>query len=463
MQQNSNQKKKVALSKFESMLKTNNVYFFDSTEFEEIIHYYLDTGRQSLANKAIKLGLEQHPTSISLKLLLAETFVYDDQLDAAEKILNELHAIEPNNEEVYIQKANILSKRDMHVDAIETLKIALANAENQSDILAMIGMEYLYLDKFDNARLNFAKCLDVDFEDYSSLYNVVYCFDMQNQHEEAVSYLLDFIDKDPYSEVAWHQLGRQYFILKQFKDALRAFDYAVIVDEFFVGAYLEKAKTLEKLKEYSEAVENYLITTDLDDPTAFAYYRIGECYDKLGKKDLSLQYYKKTVKEDPLLDKGWLALTRLYTDNKNYQKALYYITKALTIDDTNTLYWRMYSEINIKLNFFEEAANGFYKCIDFNDENLDVYMGLSDILNFIGDFEDSKNILIKALRIFPDHAEVEYRLACLYFILGNNLKGEKYIKKGLNTDFEYYKIFKETFPSVFELESVKSIITNHIK
>ena len=177
MQQNSNQKKKVALSKFESMLKTNNVYFFDSTEFEEIIHYYLDTGRQSLANKAIKLGLEQHPTSINLKLLLAETFVYDDHLDEAEKILNELHAIEPNNEEVYIQKANILSKRDLHSDAIEILKIALAYAENEADILAMIGMEYLYLDKFDNARLNFAKCLDVDFEDYSSLYNVVYCFD----------------------------------------------------------------------------------------------------------------------------------------------------------------------------------------------------------------------------------------------------------------------------------------------
>lgn len=463
MQQNSNQKKKVALTKFESMLKTNSVYFFDSTEFEEIIHYYLDSGRNSLANKAIKLGLEQHPTSINLKLLLAETFIYEDQLDAAEKLLNELHAIEPNNVEVYIQKANILSKNDLHVDAIETLKIALVFADNQADILAMIGMEYLYLDKFDNARLNFAKCLDVDFEDYSSLYNVVYCFDMQNQHEEAVNYLLDFIDKDPYSEVAWHQLGRQYFILKQFKDALRAFDYAVIIDEFFVGAYLEKAKTLEKLKEYSEAIENYLITIELDDPTAFSYYRIGECYNKLKEKELSLQYYKKTVKEDPLLDKGWLALTRLYSDDKNYQKALYYINKALTIDDTNTLYWRMYSEINIKLNLFEEAANGFYKCLDFNDESLDIYMGLSDILNFIGDYEDSQNILIKALRVFPDHAEVEYRLGCIYFILGDDLKGGKYIKKGLTTDFEYHKVFKEAFPSVFELENVKEIITNHNK
>ena len=37
----------MALSKFESMLKTNKVYFFDSSEFEEIIHHYLDNGRIS--------------------------------------------------------------------------------------------------------------------------------------------------------------------------------------------------------------------------------------------------------------------------------------------------------------------------------------------------------------------------------------------------------------------------------
>ena len=33
------------LSKFESMLKTNNVFFFDSTEFEEIIQHYLENGK----------------------------------------------------------------------------------------------------------------------------------------------------------------------------------------------------------------------------------------------------------------------------------------------------------------------------------------------------------------------------------------------------------------------------------
>jgi hypothetical protein len=43
-----------------------------------------------------------------------EMLVYDDKLELAEKLLNELYAIEPTNEEIYIQKANICSKRDQH-------------------------------------------------------------------------------------------------------------------------------------------------------------------------------------------------------------------------------------------------------------------------------------------------------------------------------------------------------------
>ncbi len=463
MHQNFNKNNRLSLSKFESMLKTNSVYFFDSSEFEDIIHCYLDSGRQTLANKAIKLGLAQHPTSINLRLLFAESLVFENKLEHASKILDELHQLEPNNEEIYVQKACVLSKKDKHQQAINTLNIALKLADNQADILAMIGMEYLYLDNFDNARLNFAKCLEVDFEDYSSLYNVIYCFDMQNQHKEAITYLNDFIDKDPYSEVAWHQLGRQYFVLKQYKDALRAFDYAVIIDEYFVGAYLEKAKTHEKLKMYEDAIESYLITTELEDPTAYAYYRIGTCYENLNKKDLALKYYKKTVKEDPLLDKGWLALTKLYFDEKNHQKALYYINKAIAIDETNTLYWRMFSEINLKLNLFEEATIGFYKCLDYNDNKLDIYIGLSDVLNFIGEFQESFDLMLKALRMFPNHAEVEYRLGCLFFILGNNIKGEEFLKKGLHTDFDYYQVFKEIFPSVFKLDAVNTIISKFKK
>ena len=92
----------LSLSKFESMLKTNKVLFFDSEEFEEIILHYLDIGKANLAKKALKLALDQHPKSTGLKLVQVEMLVYDDKLEIAEKIIKKLYAIEPNNKEIYI-------------------------------------------------------------------------------------------------------------------------------------------------------------------------------------------------------------------------------------------------------------------------------------------------------------------------------------------------------------------------
>jgi len=453
----------IPLSKFESMLKTNSVYFFDSIEFEEIIQYYLDFGKNSLAKKAIKLGLTQHPKSILLKLLQAELFIFEGDIEKASILLTELQAIEPTNDEVYVQQANVCSKKNDHISAINLLKKALIYTDDEVDIFSMIGMEYLYLDNFDDARLNFAKCLDVDFEDYSSLYNVIYCFDMKNMHTEAVNYLNNYINKNPYSEVAWHQLGRQYFILENYNEALHAFDYAVLIDEYFVGAYLEKAKTLEELSNYEEAIENYEITLELDDATSFVFLRIGKCFEKLNKTILAIQYYKKAVHEDPLLDKGWIAITNLYIKEEKYRKAQFYINKAIEIDEQNTVYWRKYAEITLNLDLFEEAVNAFQHCILLKDYDITIWLGLSDTLCFLGEYEDALKNLLKAKTYFKDFAEIEYRLSGLCYKFKNYSKGAVHLKSALYIDFEYQFIIKELFPEVFKLQEVKDIVNSFKK
>ena len=216
-----------------------------------------------------------------------------------------------------------------------------ANDEGIADLYALIGMEYLFLDQFENAKIYFKKCLNIDLEDYSALYNIIYCFDFLDENEDAITFLNTYLDKNPYCEVAWHQLGRQYVTIKELDKALAAFEFAIISDDSFVGAYLEKGKVLEKKKQYLEAIDNYKITLALDEPTSFALLRIGYCYDKLEKYDLAVQYYYKTVHEDPLLDKGWIAITKFYNKQKNYQKALFYINKAINIDSENAAYWKL--------------------------------------------------------------------------------------------------------------------------
>lgn len=448
------------LSKFESMLKTNSVLFFDSEEFENIIHHYLNQGKIALAKKAIKLGLQQHPSSINLKLFQIEVLIFENELDSADSLLNELYIIEPQNEEIFIQKANILSKQDDHKKAIDVLKLAVDLADDVVDIYSLIGMEYLFLDEFENAKIYFMKCLEEDIHDYSSLYNVIYCFDFLEQHESAIDYLNIILNQNPYCEVAWHQLGKQYSTLAMHKKALAAFDFAIISDDSFVGAYLERGKTLEEQKKYEEAIESYKTTLTLDDPTSFALLRIGSCYDKLGNKELALHYFYQTVKEDPLLDKGWIAITKFYKKQKNFQKALYYINKAINIDTENVTYWKLYAQINQRLNLFEEAEHGYKKTLELGNFELDTWLTRGDLLLKLGEAEAAILNFEQALDFYPENAEIEYRLAGLFFSIQEHEKGIFHLKNGLKSNFEYNFIIDELFPNLLNKSYVKSLINS---
>lgn len=453
----------LSLSKFESMLKTNKVFFFDSEEFEEIILHYLDMGKANLAKKALKLGLEQHPKSTGLKLVQVEMLIYEDKLDIAEKLLNELYAIEPTNEEIFIQKANIYSKRDDHEKAVELLREALKFTDDFADVYNLIGMEYLFMDNLEMAKENFIKCLEEDINDQSALYNVVYCFEFLDQNAEAIEYLKTYIDRNPYSEIAWHQSGRLYYGLKDYENAVRAFEFATFIDEHFLGAFMEKGKALERLKRYEEAIESYNRTIELDDPTSYALLRIGKSYEKLGNKAEALKYFNKTVHEDPLLDKGWIAITDFYVRQKNYQKALFYVKKAIAIDDQNRAYWKRYATISKAMNLYEEAEYGYRKAVELGDANLDTWLFWIDIMQFLGENEAAVKTLLEASEFYQEEYQIEYRLAGFYFLLEDETKATFHLSNALRLNYKNHTILEEQFPAIWNLKTVQNYIKKHLK
>ena len=113
-----------SLTKFEQMLKTNQVLFFDALEFENIIHHYIDFAQFNLAKKAIKMGMEQHPQNVELMLLKSEILLMDDDFKKAEDMLSIIEKISPEHEEIFLQRSNISSKKKDHLKAIEFLKKA---------------------------------------------------------------------------------------------------------------------------------------------------------------------------------------------------------------------------------------------------------------------------------------------------------------------------------------------------
>ena len=459
MNTDSNKGHKSPIARFELMLQSNRVYFFDATEFEEIIQFYIDSGSLRLAYKALEIGENQHPGNSGLKLLHVELMLLNNQYKEAEDVIDRLREMEPFNEYVYIHKAVILSKTKRHQEAISFLNKGLEYCESQAEFHSMLAMEYLYLDSYIMAKEHFIKCLEEDPKDTQALYNLIYCFESLENPDGAIEFLNDYLEADPFSEIAWHQLGRQYSSKGLLKQALSSHEFAVICDSDFIGAYFEMGKTLEKMKRYNEAILAYELTLSIAEPTAFALFHIGQCHIELGNTKLAIHYFKRTLNEDPLYEKAWIALIDLYFKNKEFEKALYYAKRSIQIDNVNVSTWKRYAQINFILGFLEEADLGFTECVNLGNYEVDTWVKWADVLKEMDDYPKAIEILQHGLEFHPESSVINFRLGGIYLLSSQSIEASFYLKNAYMSDAKQLSHFYETFPEFKSSSFVKQSLS----
>ena len=127
------------------------------------------------------------------------------------------------------------------------------------------------------------------------------------------------------------------------------------------------------------------------------------------------------------------------------------------------LYWQRYAKINKQLQLFEEAEHGYRRTIELGNYEMDTWLSRSDILLKLGEYDAAINNLFQAKEFYPENAEIEYRLAGLFYTVMEPNKGVFHLKNALDLDEEYALIIEELFPSVFHTKSVKQLIENHQK
>ena len=121
-----------------------------------------------------------------------------------------------------------------------------------------------------------------------------------------------------------------------------------------------------------------------------------------------------------------------YNKKRNYQKALYYINKALNIDSENVIYWKLYSQINLRLNHFEEAERGFKRTLELGNYELSTWLSRGDLLIKIGEPEAAIYNFEQAIEYFPNSPNAYDSMADYYESQNDNPNAIKYVSKAYN-------------------------------
>ena len=433
------------------MLKTNKVLFFDGIEFENIILHYIDLGKFNLAKKALAIGMDQHPKNIELMLLKTEILLFEGAYKDAEELLVEIEILSPENEEIYVQRASIYSKKKKHSLAIALLYKALSVTENTSEINNLIGNEYLFIGNFKKAKECYIKCLNENQEDYQSLYNLLYCYEKLKQNNEAIIFLRKFIDSDPYNEIAWHQLGKLYAKSNDFNKAMSAFDFSIISNEVYSSAYIEKGKLLEKVGRNVDAIKNYEISIKINSPNAFISHRIGLCHLKLGNSTLAMKFFEESIQLEPNHEKSWIDLITLLQKNNELIKSQLYVKKSLEVNGDSIQLWKKSAEINFKIKFFQDVCIACKNIDSLGNHSLKTWKFWLDSLIYLKIWDSAHEIGLKATKSFPNNSSLLLRIAGCKIRLGKKKEGHELLKdtvKRNNITNRIRKKIKTFFPEL---------------
>jgi len=447
------------IKRFEEFLTDGTKSFFDTDEFETLIDYYLTANQYPKAVQAVELALEQYPFSIDLIIRKAQLLSANKETRKALELLAEAETIDPTHPEIFMTRGSIYGFTGLPEKAIENFKKAIENADGEKGLIEdgylYLAFEYENLEEFENAIFCLKKVIELNPNHEAALFELSYCFELSRKDNEAIEFLNAFLDKHPYNNSAWFNLGAAYNRLGLFEKAIEAYDYVIAIKEDFAPAYFNKANSLANQNQLKDAIACYEETFKHEKPEAITYCYIGECYEKLKNFEQALVNYNRAVNIDPNLSDAWIGIGIVLDQQDKLTEGIHYLKKAIEIDKENADYWYVIGDAYQKLGFIEEAENAYKKVIEIDPSLEAIWLDYSNFVFAQGEKEKAIEILADGIKHHPDNAELFYRMAACLLWVGKKQEALTYLQSALQLD---YKKHKEIFKFLPELRKNRTVI-----
>lgn len=201
----------------------------------------------------------------------------------------------------------------------------------------------------------------------------------------------DAAEKYPQNAEAWLLLGRLYGKKDNIVEMVPAFDKAVMLNKQYEKE-VENEKIYYFQTSFNKAVNSYNVFTKTEDRTSEGAIKaidnaivnflnanlikkdykatnlLAACYNMSDHADNALKYYIELTEIAPDSAESWVAVGSFYFYDKNYQKAIDNLNKALELDQKNLDAITLVSQSYDMLEDTENALKAYEKAKAMNKE-----------------------------------------------------------------------------------------------
>lgn len=183
-------------------------------------------------------------------------------------------------------------------------------------------------------------------------------------HTAAVTAVAAALDIDPEHGQAWYVKGIAHAELKQFDDAIEA---------------------------YQESVKH------AGERAALPLYNLGNLYQELGKFQRAAQCFQQATEADPTMADAWINLGRILDDSGQHAAAIELYDIALAIEPEDVMAWSNRGNSLRGLQQIEDALLSYRKALQLDSEDFAARIGVGACLVECGQTEEGLAALQQVL------------------------------------------------------------------
>ncbi len=207
----------------------------------------------------------------------------------------------------------------------------------------------------------------------------------------------------------WVKEGTALYNLKQYGEAIDAYDQAIRFDSTNARAYYSKGTALNHLERYGEAIDAYDQAIRLDPTDAGSYNNKGFTLAHLKQYGEAIDAYDQAIRFDSTNARFYSNKSYTLIELKRYEEAIAACDQAIRLDSTNACAYNNKGCALIELKRYGEAIDAYDQAIRLDPTNARFYSNKGRALNRLKRYEEAVATYDQAIHLDPTNTLAYYK------------------------------------------------------
>lgn len=266
-------------------------------------------------------------SGLRAKSTLASLEASKGNFDQAEKMADEVLAIDAQNEQALLIKSKLQIRNEDFDSAISNLRTIIRNNPEADEAMVLLAQVYMKTGSAQLAENSFRQALSVNPKNPQAAISVASSLMRNNDLDRTEGVLIGALEGSPNSEELLQALAqvrilkRDWSGTKTILDSLRDSESAL--------THLLTAQMYQGLEDYTLAITEYDRALQIDPGLTRALQELAQSYLRLEQQDEMIEYLNQHIVEYPELLNGYSVLSNYYVSQNDWDAAISVTEKGI--------------------------------------------------------------------------------------------------------------------------------------